>query len=170
MKKYYDLLGVPQTATKEEIKKAYRTLSKRCHPDMPNGNTVLFLKVKEAYEALIDGEPVEVKYARHDLTPFVSVVHSNINSKGDCDIYMSMRNIKYVFIDKLPLEDYKWSILGSRDGRIEIFKQDLVKCGYSFILVFVPYEGNIILSPVNLKDPRSWRKKLVDNVKKFLSI
>jgi preprotein translocase subunit Sec63 len=32
-KEYYDILGIPKTATDADIKKAYRTLAMRFHPD-----------------------------------------------------------------------------------------------------------------------------------------
>lgn len=53
----YLLLEVPHTATTEEIKKAYRKLAKRWHPDKNNGSRdaeEMFKKVQEAYECLTD--------------------------------------------------------------------------------------------------------------------
>jgi len=54
---YYDILGVSKNATPEEIKKAYRKLSLKYHPDR-NGNTqeatTNFQKINEAYETLSD--------------------------------------------------------------------------------------------------------------------
>lgn len=49
----YDILGIKEGATTKEIKKAYRTLAQKYHPDKENGNKTFFLKVKQAYERLI---------------------------------------------------------------------------------------------------------------------
>lgn len=54
---YYDILGVSQTATAEEIKSAYRKLARRYHPDLNPGNAAAeesFKTVGEAYEILSD--------------------------------------------------------------------------------------------------------------------
>jgi restriction system protein len=50
---YYDLLGLPSTATPAEIKAAYRRLSPKVHPDS-GGTDALFHQVQEAYETLSD--------------------------------------------------------------------------------------------------------------------
>tara|TARA_R110002153_G_C13330512_1_gene497958 strand:- start:2759 stop:3685 length:927 start_codon:yes stop_codon:yes gene_type:complete len=56
MKEYYDILGLNQNADKNEVKKAYRKLSKKHHPDLnPNNKQAeeKFKKISEAYEILI---------------------------------------------------------------------------------------------------------------------
>lgn len=56
---FYEILGVQETASQEEIKKAYRQLSLKYHPDKnPNDPSVVekFQKVNEAYETLGDAE------------------------------------------------------------------------------------------------------------------
>jgi molecular chaperone DnaJ len=54
---YYQLLGVPRTASSEEIKKAYRRLARKHHPDVNPGNRAAEEKFKElsqAFEVLSD--------------------------------------------------------------------------------------------------------------------
>ena len=57
MKDYYYFLGLPQNATAEEIKKIYRKLSVKYHPDKNDNDAFFenrFREVQEAYDILID--------------------------------------------------------------------------------------------------------------------
>ena len=55
-KDYYAIMGVPQSATDEEIRRAYRALARRYHPDSrtERAPTTLFHEVQEAYAVLGD--------------------------------------------------------------------------------------------------------------------
>ncbi|NSW86416.1 MAG: DnaJ domain-containing protein [Syntrophobacteraceae bacterium] len=55
---YYEVLGVPRTATQEEIQRSYRKLARKYHPDVSKaeGAEDKFKEINEAYEVLKDPE------------------------------------------------------------------------------------------------------------------
>src|ERR1700691_3059893 len=63
---YYEILGVQRTADREEIKRAYRRLAMKYHPDRADGDKVAaegrFKECSEAYEVLSD----DAKRRRYD--------------------------------------------------------------------------------------------------------
>ena len=62
---YYEVLGVPKTATEAEIKSAFRKQAKTCHPDLHPGDKeaeARFKELNEAAEVLCDAD----KRAKYD--------------------------------------------------------------------------------------------------------
>lgn len=51
----YKTLNIKEGATKDEIKKAYRVMARKHHPDAPGGNHEKFQEIQEAYEAIKSG-------------------------------------------------------------------------------------------------------------------
>lgn len=55
----YDILGVKESATQDEIKKAYRSLAMKYHPDKNNGDDTKFKEINNAYDILSDKKKKE---------------------------------------------------------------------------------------------------------------
>ena len=51
---YYNILGVSREASQDEIKKAYKKIAIKTHPDRPGGNKEKFQDVGKAYKVLSD--------------------------------------------------------------------------------------------------------------------
>jgi curved DNA-binding protein len=51
---YYSILDIPRTASQEDIKRAYRKLAMRYHPDRPDGDSEKFKQINEAHDTLSD--------------------------------------------------------------------------------------------------------------------
>lgn len=78
---YYDILGVGKSASDTEIKKAYRKLAKKYHPDVNQGDSeaeAKFKEVNEAYEILSDSQ----KRARYDQFGHAGVDPNGFGSAG----------------------------------------------------------------------------------------
>lgn len=61
-KDYYKTLGIERDASKDEVKKAFRKLAQKYHPDKPEGDEVKFKEINEAYTILSDDK----KRAQYD--------------------------------------------------------------------------------------------------------
>ena len=67
MKDYYNILGVTRQSTPDEIKKAYRKLSKQFHPDVNPDGADRFKYIAEAYDTLSD---INKKQSYDNPNPF----------------------------------------------------------------------------------------------------
>ena len=82
---YYDILGVPKNASEDDIKKAYRKLAMKHHPDRNQGEDSKksedkFKEAKEAYEMLSDAQ----KRAAYD-----QFGHAGVDPNMGCLLYTS---------------------------------------------------------------------------------
>jgi curved DNA-binding protein len=95
---YYEILGVPRTASADEIKKAHRKLVRKYHPDVNKNNpgaTEKFKEAQEAYDVLSDTQ----KKANYDQFGHAGANMGAAGSGGD------------------PFEAFRRSQQGRRGGR-----------------------------------------------------
>ncbi len=93
---YYEVLGVDKNATKEEIKKAYRKLAMKYHPDKNKGDKEAeekFKEASEAYEVLSDPE----KRKMYDQYGFSGVEGSFGNGGFSWENFTHMSDIEDIF-------------------------------------------------------------------------
>jgi len=80
---FYNILGINEKATKEEIKKAYRNLQMKYHPDKNNGcveSKNISMKINEAYETLGNEQKrAEYDMIRNNPNPFMRMNSHNNN-------------------------------------------------------------------------------------------
>jgi len=110
---YYEVLGVQRNSTEVELKKAYRQMAMKYHPDKNPGNKEAEEKFKEAAEAY-DILSTPEKKQRYD-----QFGHSGVNGNGGFSGGMNMEDIfshfGSVFGEDSPFESFFGG--GSRGGR-----------------------------------------------------
>lgn len=88
---FYNILGLTEKATKDEIKKAYRTLQMKWHPDKNPGNneaTHMCKKINEAYEILGDDKKrEEYDMLKNNTNPFMRMNSHNAREVPLDDIF-----------------------------------------------------------------------------------
>ena len=85
---YYDVLGIRKGADEKEIKKAYRKLAKKYHPDVNPGDKEAeknFKEVTEAYNVLSDAE----KKKLYDQYGFAAFEEGGAGPTGNGHFYQS---------------------------------------------------------------------------------
>jgi len=92
---YYEVLGVSKNATDNELKKAYRVLAKKYHPDANPGDTVAEEKFKEASEAyaILSDPEKRSKYDRFGHAAF------DPNQGGDGGFGFDFTDMSSMFAD-----------------------------------------------------------------------
>jgi DnaJ-class molecular chaperone len=99
MKDYYQILGVPDNASQEEIKNAFRKLAFKYHPDKNPGKEkeaeVKFKEVSEAYAVLGDAE----KRKQYDMSGKGAYAGSNFGNFSQQDIFRDSFGNQAVYTD-----------------------------------------------------------------------
>jgi curved DNA-binding protein len=114
MEDYYSILGIQQSASQEEIKRAYRSLASKHHPDK-GGDTAKFQKIQEAYSVLGDPEKRQEyhnpkiqsrEFHFHDnIPPEFKEIFSNFNFDGFFHQHRTRKNKTLNFEIKITLKE-----------------------------------------------------------------
>lgn len=134
MKDYYYFLGISKNASDEEIKKSYRKLSLKYHPDKNDNDaffTERFREITEAYETLMDpykrkiydeGLEKGIKFQKSDLPPIIKNFHATkIRAREDEEIKISWQTYHADLVKIMPFGLEKSQ--GERIFKIKEFDQ-----------------------------------------------
>lgn len=131
MNNYYDTLGIEETATIEQIKKAYKTAAKEHHPDR-GGDEEKFKEIQQAYETLIDetkrhlydaGIKDTGKYSSEVLRLFVDVLLPELVDNIRSGHTMKNVLLHHIEIQKAHLEQQKDGLVWTKDSVQKVLAQ-----------------------------------------------
>ncbi|RNF09112.1 putative chaperone protein DNAj [Trypanosoma conorhini] len=157
----YKVLGIKQGATKQDIKKAYRVLARKHHPDAPGGSHEKFQEIQAAYEQVksgiwikkdADGNSADAQGGadggnRYSNFRFTTRQHKSKVSYDE--FYEEMHTGK---VKKNPFGDDEAEEAASKDPRRNPFagNEALVQAWFRFIIlwsiVFVSLRTTLFLS------------------------
>lgn len=111
MKDYYKILEVEENASDDDIKKSYRTLSKKYHPDVNPDGSEKFKEIAEAYEILGD-KTKRVQYDTSKTNPYAGTAFQDIFSSMFNQQNPNFRQRKsapdkIIKLQVSPIESYK---------------------------------------------------------------
>ena len=145
---YYEVLGISKTADDAEIKKAYRVLAKKYHPDMNPGDAEAEKKFKEASEAyavLSDPE----KRRQYDQFGHAAFEGGGAGGFGGFDFNLSLIHI-LVFIALIVIiagvsafRLYRWN-KGSRNPEADIEQVDPSEFDTETMDMILPMDGSLL--------------------------
>jgi curved DNA-binding protein CbpA len=120
MKDYYYILGIKKDATLDEIKKAYRKLSMKFHPDKNEGDEFFaerFKEINEAYEILSDNQKRQVYDGKKTTSSQNKNANEGVNFNPEIE-YFKADQSSFEFDDEIT---FSWKTINSNKVTIKQF-------------------------------------------------
>jgi len=142
---YYEILGIPKSATEKEIKQAYRKLARKHHPDLHQGDAKAkaeeqFKLINEAYEVLGDAD----KRSKYDK------LGMNWKAGDEVNFDPSGRGGTYSYSYQQP-DDFDLNGFGFSDFFSQFFGQDFARARQGGAQKHQPaYKGEDIDAQISL--------------------
>ena len=185
---YYDIFNLNDDCSSDEIKKQYRILSKKYHPDKNNGDDTDFKKINEAYETLSNDESRKeynikrifknIDFTNEEYKLLFSYYDKFINSKE----YRLMKllynsipeHVKNTIWDKFKKSNLKQIVPKNKSINIELLHENITihlgvlkenKIYYKFYLLLIETKYGII--PLGI---REYETIYINNINCILTI
>lgn len=111
MKDYYKILEVEENASEDEIKKSFRNLSKKYHPDLNPDGAEKFKEINEAYETLGDSQKRQnynnQKNNPYNGTPFEAIFSQMFTGRNPNQPRRKQAPDKIIKLKISPIESYR---------------------------------------------------------------
>lgn len=158
-KNYYEILGVPETATLSEIKKIYKQKAKILHPDK-GGDEEQFKKLSEAYQVLSDvnkRKEYDYKLKNPHQTNYGSSFHQNVNdfirrqqqSRNQSQINVQLSLLEVLLGGPKTIKFNQHNICDKCNGTGKENVERCPICGGTGIISVRKQMGNTIFESVN---------------------
>lgn len=141
LSKYYKVFGLPETASQADIKRRYRQLVMRYHPDKQGGDQRKFIEIKEAYEYLSGRKTVTQTQQTHTYSASRSNSQARQQSPEDRIKQAQQRKRDNAYKEHIENERYYRKLTSGKRWRFLRFSAyvgALISC-VLILELFLPY-------------------------------
>ena len=143
MKNYYEILGVSEDASKDNIQKVFRKLALMYHPDVKGGNERKFKEINEAYNILID----DASRSKHDRDLNISPKEKSSFGKSSEPKQSKKESKRYPVENNITLEKWNGFLLSADE--VEEYVADGNAVQHSFFADLFSKEKQLDISRRN---------------------